>query len=413
MSSGYCRDMSTEAAVEEATEPERSPIVKRDRSLFRFDAHNPRLVEDPAGPGLTQDEAALALLDDHDPIAIARSMARFGFFETDPLIAREIGEPAELEVLEGNRRLLAAQLLTDANLRAQLDVDEEYDSLATQAATREISLDKIPVMVVKDRSDANAVIGFRHIVGIKRWPAHEKAAFVARLLHQLAAEGSEAPYDDVAVLTGEDAGDVRRYVRNYRALRQAQSEGLDVTRARESFGALTYAFSVKKIAQFVQLIAPSSLPIDEERAYSAATGDMRILLSLLFGDSESQAAVTDSRRYGDLGRVLEVPNAREKILATRQLDEALALTDALRDRTLKEIRRAHTAVTNVQLAFDDGKLEVDETLWDELRAIEADLQTLVASIGAPVASATTTDGEGVDIEGEDDDDEPEADVYEF
>lgn len=274
---------------------------------LEFDLKNPRLREEDRGSPV---DCAQALLDEHDPIDIGRSMAAFGFFITEPLIVlRPDGAVAPFPVMEGNRRLLAMRLLLDSDLREALEAGSNWTKEASNLKeTGLLSFEtKIPVVVTTERAAAYPPIGFRHIVGIKKWGAFEKAAF----LNQLVAsqrQTSPAPFDAVSELVSESVGEVQRAVRDYRALlAMERAIGARLERAREDFGSFARFVQAGGTRAFVGLTTPgkvSSSP--EDPVLTAGTEEIRILASLLYGLDNAPPVVSDSRQATDLGKVLRV-----------------------------------------------------------------------------------------------------------
>src|SRR3954447_12319666 len=116
------------------------------------DPQNPRLRHEQRGK-LSDDELLVFIASSYEPIVVAESIARHGFFGSEPLVITE--EDSRWIVLEGNRRLTALLGLARPDLRAQFDAPGDWDELASR---REIpmSLD-IPVLVAAERVDADAV----------------------------------------------------------------------------------------------------------------------------------------------------------------------------------------------------------------------------------------------------------------
>ncbi|WP_448640740.1 hypothetical protein [Geodermatophilus sp. URMC 63] len=320
-------------------------MIERERLVL--DPLNPRLV-DPGSGGQPLDaaEAARRLADKHDPLPIGRSMVQFGFFDSDPLIAYEEGD--RFVVVEGNRRLLALTLLLDEGFRNEVEVDDAWDDLAASLTEdRRQGLRVVPVQVVADRDEAAPVIGFRHIVGIKKWDAYEKAAFVKQLVARQADQAGstdDGVFQSVSVLTGESPTRIRTYIRDYTLLKQAEAAGTDVTAARQEFGVFTRALSSRGVRNFIQATGAGSVTVDMETAYNANDAEMQELLSWIYGSNTEEPVFTDARRLRDLGQVLESAEATDHLRKTRNLDEAEAMSGAGRDRFLNNASKALAAV---------------------------------------------------------------------
>lgn len=376
-----------------------SPIQMVEWGVLDLDPLNPRLMDQSvADPQpLAQWEAAEALMDEHDPISIGRSMSRFGFFPSDPLIAYQ--EDGRYVVVEGNRRLLALRLLLGDAVVAAL-ADDEWQALSAgiEPDVRR-TLETVPVHVVADRDDAAPVIGFRHIVGIKKWDAYEKAAFVRRLIASQSKAGlsDDEVFERVSMLTGEGPTRIRTYLRDYTLLRQAEAAGIDVADAREEFGVFTRALSSKGVRSYMQARAAGDVTVDMERAYNAPDEQVRELLGWMHGPDP---VFTDARKLKDLGKVLEAPEAVEHLRRTRNLEEAEALSGAVRDRVLSNAQKALAALLLV--GPDLGRIDGDDTVFALLRRI-ADLADglISADPGSRSAVGEADDG-GYDLTAEDD-----------
>jgi hypothetical protein len=179
---------------------------------LKLDPENPRLLKFKLQEGeLTEERMVGALLARFDPEPVGRSIVEFGFFASEPLIVFPDG--ADFIVAEGNRRLVALKLLLDSALREAVDAGEVWEKLALELSANEGRLGQlaeIPCQAVPDREAAAPIIGYRHIVGILKWDAFEKAAYVVRLLR----DGSDRTFEEVADLTGETARRVKRYLRD-------------------------------------------------------------------------------------------------------------------------------------------------------------------------------------------------------
>lgn len=387
-----------------------SPIQMIDWDRLVLDPLNPRLV-DPGSGGqpLDPQEAARRLADKHDPLPIGRSIAQFGFFQSDPLIAYQDGDG--YVVVEGNRRLLALTLLLDEHFRDDVDADDEWDELATSLSDeRRAALREVPVQVVADRDDAAPVIGFRHIVGIRKWDAYEKAAFVKQLVaRQAALPGAtdEDVFQSVSVLTGESAPRIRTYIRDYTLLRQAEQRGTDVTAARQSFGVFTRAMNTAGVRNYIEAVAPAEVTIDMTTAYDAGDETMAELLGWIYGNEAEEPVFTDARRLRELGAVLESAEATDHLRKTRNLDEAEALSGAVRDRFLKNASKALAAVK--AMAGDLDGLDRDQAVENVISQLHVAVEGLAPLVAPSQADDAAVEPETDDYALDDDDDDQDGD----
>src|SRR5712691_3315619 len=92
------------------------------------DPRNPRLPEKLRGR-LRDDRLLKHLADNFDAITVAESIARHGFFGSEPLVVTR--ERERWLVLEGNRRLTAMLGLARRDLRATFRDPDEWEAVAS------------------------------------------------------------------------------------------------------------------------------------------------------------------------------------------------------------------------------------------------------------------------------------------
>ena len=89
-----------------------------DNSVLTLDRNNPRLVDNGVRKGATDDEIIETLWNEMAVDEVAMSIGSSGFWSHEPLLVTI--ENKKLVVIEGNRRLAAVRILTDARLRSRL-----------------------------------------------------------------------------------------------------------------------------------------------------------------------------------------------------------------------------------------------------------------------------------------------------
>jgi len=329
-------------ASEFPPEIQRLPLAALD-----FDRRNPRLLRlRPAEGELTDAEIARNLIEAWDPKPIGRSLAEYGFFPSEPLIAFPDGD--RFVVAEGNRRLLAARLLTDEALRAEADADETWTELAGKLEASGFDLSEIPCQIVPDRDAAAPTIGYRHIVGIAKWEAYDKAAFVAHLI-----QDSNRDFETVSELVGEGATRVKRYLRDYLAIHQAEEAGIDVDDVKDSFGRFERSMTTAGVREFIEAKRPAEMvPHDD-----GSVGDvdsLRKLIGYLYGLPDGSGPVfTDTRRIDELATALRSAEGREILESERDLDRAFDASGGRRALVLKGLEKAVNAVASVAGDYPD------------------------------------------------------------
>jgi len=297
--------------------------------VLKLDSQNPRL---PAGVTWnTEKELIEFIAITYDAIEVGRSIMRFGYFPSEPLIVVEQDDGTYL-VVEGNRRLVALRILSEPSLADNLDDALEWRSLAEGATL----LDKIPVVIAPNRQAVAPIIGYRHISGIEPWEPFEKARFVANLVDK-----EHLGFEDVASVVGENISSVAALYRNYRIVYEAQQKyGIDTGPVLGKFGVFTRAMNSLPLRTFIGAPAPSEMSPGKKILSKSITVAANELFSWLFGTDQQDAVITESRDITDLGTVVESEYGLQVLRETRDLEAAFIAAGGLRDRLVKRLTNA-------------------------------------------------------------------------
>lgn len=187
-----------------------------DPNNFRFQDETDFVRADPkrfAEP--TVQERATKRIRSEGLGELKNSIISNGFLAVERLVVRSYtkreNEPELFLVLEGNRRLAALQWI-EQDHKAGADIPAEVIDV----------LDAVPVIVMESDDDEGmylALMGIRHVGGIRQWGGYQRAKLVAELrdLHQ---------YDttEVADRLGMTKHEVNRRYRALKALQQMQDD---------------------------------------------------------------------------------------------------------------------------------------------------------------------------------------------
>lgn len=341
--------------------PKAIELLLRDLHL---DPLNPRLPEELQ----ESDEQTLLeyIAEAYSAIEVARSVARYGYFQSEPLIA--VWENDRYVVVEGNRRLVALRILANPALARDLDRADEWAELAkTERAPEEV-----PVIVAEDRKAVAPIIGYRHISGIEPWKPYQKARFIARFINE-----DQLSIDDVAILVGERPTDVAGHYRNHEIVSQARDKlHLDTSRVVGKFGVFTRAMSSQPLRQHIE--APTSAEVmsgqpvvlPDDKAENA-----KELFSWLFGDEDDDQVISESRDITRLGTVVGSEEGLKVLRPTRNLEAADQAAGGPRRRLLNRLTQVRGSLSGarseisgfvddeeVQALLHDIKEELDELL---------------------------------------------------
>jgi hypothetical protein len=292
-----------------------------------FDTANPRLPEhllESTSP-VENAEAAQLRIDayflSHGVLAeLVSSFVDNGFFQTEPMIAVAEEPPADktktpaqtpaekkrFVVLEGNRRLAALRLVRNGDTAGKLGIDVP--------AGRRDELMKVPVLIVANRSDADAMIGFRHIGGLKFWEPEAKARWIRAQVDNAAATTAD-PSGHVARMVGLPKSQVRYYYFAAAVMKVARDEKFETRHlAEERFGVLVRAventhvrkyIAQEKMTDHVDLM--SAVRVAGEKVNEV----LEVLNDIAVPDSVGRYAIGDSRNIPKYGEVLANPETRK------------------------------------------------------------------------------------------------------
>lgn len=176
----------------------------QDAADFVF-ADSKRFAED------TVQNKAFERLRSEALVPLKNSILRNGFLPFERLVVAPYGDHKYL-VLEGNRRLAALRWI-ERDMAAGAAVDD---------AVKE-ALKGIPVVIVSesesDPAIREALMGIRHVSGIREWGGYQRAQLIAVLKDKHHLETT-----DIAQRLGMTANEVNRRYRAYKALKQLMED---------------------------------------------------------------------------------------------------------------------------------------------------------------------------------------------
>ena len=334
---------------------------KRDRKHPQRDIATDKLFLDPDNPRLPADvqgkpegEILKCLYRGFNLDEIADSMFHNGYFDEEPLVviprklpsklsraradSKEFeayisNEATEFMVVEGNRRLAAAKLITNPELRNQLKI-KHWEEPAAEIG-QDLSL--LPAIVYQNRSEVVAYLGVRHIVGIQKWDSFAKARYVAGLVD------SGRSLQDVETQIGDTQGSARKNYISYKLLHQARDEfDYDTATAEDNFSFLILAIGQGKIKRFLGLPKRIKETDPDSPTPKEHIDNLQYLMSWLFGDQQYPPVIKESRDITNyLCHVVENPNALKHLQRTRDLEAAYDLSDGEEQMLLRYLAYAN------------------------------------------------------------------------
>ena len=300
---------------------------------------------------------------------LAQSYMDNGFFQNEPLIVVKRDAEEQYIVVEGNRRLAALKIL-----HGSPETDELHFVAIAPSADQLAQLRAVPCFCVQSRARVHAYVGFRHIGGIKTWPAEAKARYVLAEVLALAADDVADPFRELGRRVGSNAQGMRNSYLAIRILLHAREEfGLNVAYVQESrFGVWLRCMNSADIRRHIGLRGARTY-LEIEEALRAIDRDRlaEVLGDLKRDGGRSQAVLGDSREVTAYGRVLAHERARATLRRTHDLSLAKQIIDELDLES-----RAWRLAESVSLFMDtlhraeisSGLLEAIEELFERVRS---------------------------------------------
>lgn len=281
--------------------PSNKKLPTRDLLL---DCDNPRFSALERGQ---DQQAALRILVERFKLEeLAKSILSSGFLTFDPLVGYRSGPAPDSAVVvrEGNRRLATLKLLLDPEHAPEpyRESWREFAQQTTPELRRQIESISVLVFDDKEHSDLSAYVGFRHVTGVLKWPAFEKAAFIAALV-----DSRRWTFADVARRLGSYPKHVERYYVAYQVVRQAHDAGMEGAGQMEGrFGVLLRALNSPGVNNLLDLAYPGE---PQKKPVKADEESYARFVRWTFGTDDAEPVVRDSRQLSKWGQILESPEA--------------------------------------------------------------------------------------------------------
>lgn len=314
-----------------------------------LDPLNPRVGRHNMGSNVSQ-EQILDLVSNWTLDELARSYLENGGFwlhEALLVVEEELYGDTRLVVIEGNRRLAALKYLRNAY--EGKPASRKWQEISESASPPSDLFSKVPYILVENRRDIQAFLGFRHVTGIKQWDADEKAYFIAKLIDE-----DGLTYAEVMRQIGSTTPAVRRHYIAYRVLLQIESnvEDYDRDRADESFAILYMSLDTVGAKEFLQIDLETEPQAMKHPIPQSHLDNLADFARWLYGnkDKSQDPIITDTRQVSMFGKVLENREATEYL--QRSSNPSLELAFQLAGGDEEEIiRYIQQAADNIEQAL--------------------------------------------------------------
>lgn len=312
---------------------EKSTIQLQD---LYFDPQNPRLPKHLLG--VTDEKKIIEYMVRYGNIVeLMQSIGETGYSEAEPLlVVPDATITGKYIVVEGNRRLAALKLLSSpelTTLRRTLisNVLSEVKYKPTQ----------IPVIIYPQRNDVLDYLGYRHITGVKDWGALEKARYLDQLysLH-IDQLGKDKIYPVLAKMIGSRSDYVAKLHTALRLYDHANDEayyGAEIEEKDFNFSWLTTALSFTGTVSYLGLESPGDSDLSHLNE-----DNFKQLFVWMFDPKKKK--IDDSRQITELNKIIEAPQALEKLKSGSSISEAILYTSAPNETFLELIEKAKSAL---------------------------------------------------------------------
>ena len=279
-----------------------------------LDRRNPRLLG--LNPGADEVEIIARLYSAEDLSELLYSIASNGYINIEPLVV--LKDNGRLIVLEGNRRLAAIRLFQEPSLATSI-FEMAQLRIKLPDITDEVrdTFKEIAVWRVRNRGDARAYIGFKHINGAAKWESYAKAKFAAEWYHD-----GDTSFSEIADRIGDRHDTVKRMVNAIYVLEQAEDAEVfridDRMNPRFNFSHLYTAISRAPYMQFLGVDAswvrydPSKNPIPADKIDC-----LREVLRWIYGSKEDDIPPVVQSQNPDIKHLGEVIASAEGLTVLR------------------------------------------------------------------------------------------------
>lgn len=279
-----------------------------------LDIENPRFG---LASKASQSEALEFLFENSDIRELWNSIVENGFLPYEPIIAWQPDKSKEeFVVIEGNRRLAAVKTL----LNPALIADFSRTAVPEIPPEHRSTLNKLPVMVIDHRDDADQYIGFRHVNGARNWEPLPKARFGLKLLEKLRQNKKLTEKQRVEMLArqiGENPTQIVRNLFSLKVLQQAMELGMladdFLERTKNDFSHLYSILSNPDTREYIGLgrAALTAEGVVDNPVPESHHNKLRHLITWLFGSSDGQTLPVITRQGTDRP-------ALQKVIATSE-----------------------------------------------------------------------------------------------
>ena len=365
---------------------------------LELDSENPRLAEEHQSG--TQPDILKVLYEEFDLEEIAYSMAENGYFDEEPIVVIPKNLPKNFNwsddtnktqpnlenlikenknirfiVIEGNRRIATAMLLTHKALRERIKIRSGDFPTPNKQASEDLLM--IPAIVYKSREGISPYLGVRHITGVLKWESYVKAKYITTRIEGEMRKGSsiEQGIKEIQRKVGDRTDVIKRQYIFYKVFEQARDDiNFNTDDIIDRFSLITVALGSPSIRNFIGVPSYKDAKLNKPLVPNNKLRNFEALLTWIYGrGKEIRPILTDSRKIPSrLAPILADKEATEYLLKYGNLEEAYERSGGEREFVKKKINNALRAVQNaLQYAYNyKGNREIITLVDDLSKSVE-------------------------------------------
>jgi len=331
------------------------PITVPLTSIF-LDPNNPRFVGPDSQPvpdanidsHAAQESARVLLVRDWGVEKLRMNMEMNGYLPMDRVVLRKFKE-GKYVVLEGNRRICAAKLLTPVGSDGSQVSDEVLNSVQEIPCLEYVGAETYAAWIFQ---------GLRHITGISEWSAYNKAKL---LVEQM--EREELGLTEAGKRFGLTAFGAGQWVRGYYAFKQAR-EASDYVREVDE----------RSYPYFQELFSRSSAAVRDWLEWNEEESKFKNVLNFNEFVSWLYPRLTDEDRADARG------DFEKRRLAGRDDVRQIAFLVKNSDKYFQQFRNGHPLATASAMATTEEYQQKLEESADRVKVVFDAISTCIKAL---------------------------------
>jgi hypothetical protein len=360
-------------------------IAEPDKLLL--DTENPRFG---LGSATSQDDALEMLVRNAKLKELWDSINSQGWINFEPLVVLEDKKDNRWVVIEGNRRVAAIQTLLNPE-RLPVSLAKRVPAISALAQN---SINSLDILIVKNRHDADAFIGFKHVNGPASWGSLAKAKFALAMFERSVQHGKDAEaalYEVQEALGDTNSTSIVRMLMAYKVFEQAvNNDFISSEKIEDGVTGFSHLYTMMPNPASRSFIGLGEKPITANSIVDNPVPNKNLeqlnyLIGWLFGnDRAAKVIMSQGTDRPKLQKVLAQLSARETLIATGDLSKAVAEigldVDDWRNRLIKLEKQAKDLSTDLFDLQEELGMDVVADARKRAQAAERACKSIVNSL---------------------------------